>query len=415
MVGSTMLMNGQSATSSVTDTNRLGKLEKENQELQRRLDTLEALAQKEGLLPSGKKADPPISAMSELTLSGFVTTSYFHDSSDPPGHISPGYLWNRHTDSFDLNKIKVTLASPPVENNGEKFDAGFRVSLNAGNDAPLVNTGSGTTGFDLVREAFIELNIPIGTGLDVRAGELISLLNYESGDGGAVNANFSQGWQWYLTGNPPDAGVQLSYNFTDWLKATFRIQNGLYAGPNAFGSGQTMLGAIGLKPMKDLWFSLIAFGGREQAPFVQSLWGASLLGGWQATEKLGFGTELDYFNFHNAAGLTGDAPVWSTGFWGTYDFCKKIGVAVRAEYLSDTDGADAAHLGVGAGPGFAQFLNPVGTGQDLTSVALTLNYKPIPSIKIQPEIRWDHTSWAGGFVPGKQNRIIYGAGVSYLF
>jgi hypothetical protein len=61
------------------------------------------------------------------------------------------------------------------------------------------------------------------------------------------------------------------------------------------------------------------------------------------------------------------------------------------------------------------FLNPPGTGQDLTSVALTLNWKPVPTIKIQPEICFDHTSWAGGFVNGKQNRLIYGAGVSYLF
>jgi len=64
-------------------------------------------------------------------------------------------------DSFSLNKVKITLASPPVQNNGDKFDAGYRVSLIAGQDAPIVNTKSGTTGFDFVREAFVEVNIPI--------------------------------------------------------------------------------------------------------------------------------------------------------------------------------------------------------------------------------------------------------------
>ena len=105
--------------------------------------------------------------------------------------------------------MKVTLASPQVQNNGDKFDVGYRVSLIAGQDAPFVDTSSGITGFNYIREAYIEFNIPIGTGLDVRAGEMISLLNYESGDGGAVNANFSQGYQWYFTGNPPGAGLQL--------------------------------------------------------------------------------------------------------------------------------------------------------------------------------------------------------------
>ena len=416
VVGSIALLHPERGVSSDASTNKLEKLEKENQDLRQRLDALEEMAKKEGLMPSGK-ADPPVSAMSEITLSGFVTASYFHDSTEPPGsigHKSPGYLWNRVNDSFTLNKVKIILASPPVQNSGDKFDAGYRVSLIAGQDAPFVNTSSSKTEFDLIREAFVELNIPIGTGLDVRIGELISLLNYESGDGGAANANFSQGYQWYFTGNPPAAGIQLGYNITDWLGVRFRVQNGMYAGEVANHAAKTFMGSIDIKPMKTLWFSLLGFGGREDAGFLQSLWGASLLGGWQATDQLGFGTELDYFNFHNPAGFTppGDSPVWSAGLWTTYDFTKKVGLAVRAEFLSDKDGVDATGNGVGAPLGF---LNLNGTGQDLTSVALTLNYKPIPTIKIQPEIRYDHTSWSGGFVNGKENRFFYGAGVSYLF
>src|ERR1043166_888805 len=73
-------------------TNKLEKLEKENQDLRHRLDALEDMAKKEGLLRSGSNTDPPVSAMSEITLSGFVTASSFHDSSEPPasiGHKSP--------------------------------------------------------------------------------------------------------------------------------------------------------------------------------------------------------------------------------------------------------------------------------------------------------------------------------------
>jgi hypothetical protein len=410
VVGGTALGQAQ-PPSADTGTNRLERLEKENQELKQRLDTLEALAQKEGLLPSGKKlADPPVSAMSEVSLSGFVTTSFFYDSSRPPNQISPGYLWNHVSDSFTLNKVKITLASPQVQNNGDKFDAGYRVSLIAGSDAQYVNTKSTVTGFDFIREAYVEMNVPIGTGLDVKLGELISLLNYESGDGGAVNANFSQGFQWFFTGNPPAAGLQLGYKLAPWLDLTFRVQNGMYAGPIDNNTAKTLMGAIGIKPTDKLWFSLIGFGGKEDAGFVQSLWGGSLLGGWQATEHLGFGTELDYFLFHNPSTFTppGDSPVWSTGLWITYDFTKQVGLGVRGEFLSDKDGVDASGGALG-------FLNPPGVGQDLSSVAVTLNYKPLPTIKIQPEVRFDHTSWSGGFVPGHQNRVIYGVGASYIF
>jgi hypothetical protein len=395
------------STGSVTDE-KISQLEKQNQDLQKRLDALEALAKKEGLLPSGSKPPKFVSAVSDITISGFVTASYFHDFSDPPNGVSPGYLWNRKNDNITLNKVKLTIASPPAERSGDKFDAAFRVSLIAGQDAPIVNSGSGITGFDWLREAYIELNIPIGTGLNVRAGELISLLNYESGDGGAVNANFSQGFQWFFTGNGPAAGVQLGYTLTDWLDVKVRVQNGLYAGPVDNNSSKTVMGAIGIKPTDKIWLSLIGFGGREDS-FVQSLWGGSLLGGWQVTPQLNLGTELDYFKFHNDPTTVpaGNSDVYSAGVWVSFDFTKQFGLALRTEFLSDNHGVDISGGALG-------FPNAPGSGQDLTSVALTLNYKPWPNLKLQPEVRFDHTSHDNGFGT-RANRVILGMGASYLF
>jgi hypothetical protein len=53
-------------------------------------------------------------------------------------------------------------------------------------------------------------------------------------------------------------------------------------------------------------------------------------------------------------------------------------------------------------------------GQDISSLAFTLNYKPAPAVKIQPEIRYDHTSLANNF-GHHEDRVIVGVGVSYLF
>lgn len=404
LVSSAALVQAQDAPS-------LGELQKENQELKRRLDALEQLAQQQGLVSSGSTTTNVVKALNSITLSGFVQASYFHDFSDPPGGTSPGYLWNRRNDSFSLNKIKLTLASPVVESSGDKWEAGYRVSLMFGQDAPILNSGANRgLGFDYVREGYVEVNAPIGTGVNIKMGELISLLNYESGDGGAANDNFSQGYQWFFTGNGPAAGVQLGYNLTDWLDVKVRAQNGLYAGPVDNNSAKTGVIAIGIKPTSTLWFSLIGFGGREDAGFVQSLWGGSLLGGWQVTPKLHLGTELDYFTFHNPSGGAnppGDSPVWSTGLWAAYQFIPKFGAAVRAEFLSDKDGVDAS----GGALGFA---NPSGSGQDLTSIAFTLNIFPTPNLKFQPEIRYDHSSSANAFGTQK-DRVIAGAGVTYLF
>lgn len=406
-LGAALLTSAAGLQAQTADPARVDRIEKENADLRKRLETLEMVAQKEGLVSSAAKGAVPVNAMSKMSLSGFVTASYFHDTSHPEGRTSPGYLWNRQSDSFSLNKVKLTLASPAVEASGDKWDAAYRASLIFGQDAPIVNSGSKTPagtvvpGFNYLREAYVELNVPIGTGLNVKAGELISLLNYESGDGGAANDNFSQGYQWFYTGNGPAAGVQLGYTLSDMFDVKVRVQNGMYAGPVDNNDAKTVMAALGIKPSKTVWLSLIGFAGSESASL--SLKGVSLLAGWQATEQLHFGTELDYFDFNGKGGKT-SGNVYSIGGWASYDFTKKVGLALRAEYLSDSKGVDIS------GPlGF-----PANSGNHITSVALTLNYKPVPSVKIQPEVRYDHTSVKNGFGT-KADRVILGAGVSYLF
>ncbi|MBL9129239.1 MAG: outer membrane beta-barrel protein [Verrucomicrobiales bacterium] len=390
------------------DVGRVDKLEKENLELRQRLEALENVAQKEGLLPSGQPAPKFVKALSEISLSGFVQASYFYNTQEPVDKNSDGYLWNTVHDSFSLNKFKMTLASQPSERSGETWDTGFRVSMMWGEDASILNTGGERQGLEALREAYIDLNVPIGDGLIVKAGQLISLLNFESGDGGAANPNFSQGFQWFFTGNGPSTGVQADYQFTDWLNVKARVQNGLYAGAVDNNDAKTVLGSIGLTPDDKTWVNLLGFIGEESPTLNVS--GASVLAGRKFGSKLNTGLELDYFNFEAANG--NDAALWSIGGWVWYDFTTKIGAAVRAEYLDDREGAGLKGINFPGRPGSA-ILSPDVDGT-VTSVALTFNIRPLPSVKIQPEVRYDRTSYTGGF-DGEEDRFIVGAGVTYSF
>ncbi len=384
---------------------RIDKLAKENSDLKTRLDALETLATKEGLKPSG---DAPkfVRSMSEITISGFVQASYFYNTRTPADGYSDGYLWNTKDNSFSINKVKLTAASKPVAN--DKWDAGFKTSLMFGDDAPQLNTGGANgigganTSFNDLREAYVEINVPIGTGINVKAGELISLLNYESGDGGAANVNFSQGNQWWFTGNGPSAGVQASYNFTDKVGLTVRVDNGLFQGPVDNHSGKAYSASVNLKPTSKLWVNVYGF---VDDSLGNDTKGFGTIGGFQISEKLGTGFEFDYFNFDNGAAKT---DLWSIGGWVWYDFTSKVGVALRADYIDSPDAPIGPAPRAGAG-----FVSPDTDGH-LGSLTLTLNYKPTPNIKIQPEIRYDYTSFKGG-LDGKKDRIIVGAGVSYLF
>ncbi len=82
-----------------------------------------------------------------------------------------------------------------------------------------------------------------------------------------------------------------------------------------------------------------------------------------------------------------------------------FGLAVRGEFLSDARGVDAS-----ADP----LAFKANTGNDLASIAVTLNIKPVPNVKIQPEVRFDHSSLPGAFGT-HADRVILGVGVSYLF
>ena len=391
----------------------LDELSQENQSLKTRLDALETLAQKEGLLPSGKPAPKFVGAMSDITISGFVQASYFYNTDHPADGVSDGYLFNTKDNSFSINKVKLTVASKPVET--DKWDAGFRTSLIFGDDAPVLNsggingTGGANTSFNDLREAYVELNVPIGTGLNVKAGELISLLNYESGDGGAANPNFSQGNQWWFTGNGPSAGVQATYNFTDKIGLTLRVDNGLFQGPVDNNDGKAFSGSLNFKPTTNLWANLYFFTDSEPGSTICT--GFGTIGGYQVSEKLGTGWEFDYFNFDGPAwDPNGSSDIWSVGAWVWYDFTSKVGVAFRADYIDSPD--PLMGLGPAVRPG-----GGIATGGDsshLGSVTLTLNWKPVPAIKIQPEIRYDYTSYSGG-LDGSDNRIIIGCGATYSF
>lgn len=406
-VGTALLAAGPYARAQADagSTVRVEKLEKENAELKKRLDSLEGMVQKEGLTP----ASPPpylLKALSEIQLSGFVQASYFYNTADPKDGLSDAYLWNTKNNSFSLNKFKLSVASKPVAS--DKWDAGFKASLMFGEDAPQLNTpgGNGTganTTFNDVREAYVELNIPIGTGLNIKAGELISLLNYESGDGGAANVNFSQGNQWWFTGNGPSAGVQGTYNFTEKMGLTLRADNGLFQGPVDNNNGKAYSFSFNVKPTAKLWANLYGF--YDFQPDDNVTRGFGSIGGYQFTEKLGTGYEVDYFNFDNP---DNSSDIYSVGGWIWYDFTPKVGLAFRGDYIASPDGVLGPAVRPGAG------IVTTDTEGNLASLTLTLNWKPVPNLKIQPEIRWDTTSYEDG-LDGEQSRFIIGAGVSYLF
>lgn len=396
------------------EASRLENLESENNALRKRLDALEAMVNNKGVTSDLETSDSKGMSktwkfLSDSQLTGFVTASYFHDTSDPADGTSNGYLWNNQNNELTLNKIKLTLENP-AERSGEEWSAGYHVAAIFGKDSPYVNTGGEQQGLEEIRQAYFELNAPVGSGLNIKAGQLISLLNFESGDGGVVNPNFSQGNQWFFTGNGPSTGAQLGYAFTDSVDGTIRVQNGMYTGAADNNNAKTVMGGIGVKPDDQTWLKFLGVAGDEVfGGKSETLSGGQFLGSRQlgTSLNLNIATELTYMNWDNASlATTGDAAeVWSAGMWLWADFTEKWGAALRCDYIDDQDGTFTS---VGL------VNSPANTGQELSSLTFTVNYRPVPSVKIQPEVRFEHSSNPGQF-DGENDRVILGIGGSYAF
>jgi hypothetical protein len=249
-----------------------------------------------------------------------------------------------------------------------------------------------------------------------------------------VNDNFSQAYDWYYTGNPPNVGAQIGYDFTDWLGIKLRVENGLYSGPSSIG-GKTFMGGIYVTPLPVLSLAFLGFVGHQDFSPGWDIAGGSFIGSWKVITNCNFslGTEFDYFRFYGfdsaLAGFPGGAnsgDFWSIAGWAGVDITSQLRIALRAEYLGDPTGFGTYYNSPAplSDNNFSPIYGP-GGGQDLESVALTLNYKPVPMIKFQPEIRWNHSNASGGFggftssgsgpFDPRKNQVIVGMGVSYMF
>jgi hypothetical protein len=212
-------------------------------------------------------------------------------------------------------------------------------------------------------------------------------------------------------------GVQFSYKWNDKLDTQFRITNGWDVTKDN-NSGKSLMARVGYVPDDKTAISLVGYAGPEQTNDSAN-WrsGVNLVLNRRLTPKLNSWLQLDYGQEDagaalaaasgNAALATEDASWWAAGLWLTYDCSEKVGLALRADYVDDTDGARTS-----GSPVNAPF--PANTGHELYSLTLTLNWKPVSSLQIRPEIRYDHSSISTAF-DGHDDQVTAGIGVAFLY
>lgn len=171
---------------------------------------------------------------SGIKVSGYVDTSYLVNLADrsntgPVAGLSSqntGRVFDNQYAAFNLNAVKLTIEKARDES---RFPTGFRVDTILGQDAHVLKnntpafTGSGESELFL-EQAYVNLGIPIGKGIDVKIGKMVTLLDYEAIESGA-NWQFSRSDGFRLS-PATHTGAHFSYAWNDMVTTSAAVING---------------------------------------------------------------------------------------------------------------------------------------------------------------------------------------------
>ena len=190
------------------------------QDMKTELEALKAkVAQLEADQAQKGEGAPLLAAFSGIKLSGFVDSTYGYNFNSPTESTNVGRVFDRESNSFNLNAAKVSLQKTV----DAEHPVGFRTDLYAGNDAEVIHSaglGDSSDSFDL-EQAYGELNLGLSklasgvNDINFKAGKFVTLAGaevIESKD----NFNISRGFLF---------GYAVPFTHTG-LRGTYTFDNG---------------------------------------------------------------------------------------------------------------------------------------------------------------------------------------------
>ena len=328
----------------------------------------------------------------------------------------PIYKFNSSSkaDGFNLNVVQVSLDKPLDES---EWASGYHVDMWAGPDAGLL--GTGTSGDVAVRQAYVALRAPLGTGLNLKMGVFDSILGYESVEAGK-NPNYTRSF-----GNTLDpqthTGLLASYRFCEVFSASAGVAN--TTGPqintrpdsSRAESYKTYMGSVAMTAPESMGF----------------LKGSTVYAGAVS----GFNNSIPTTSVDMAAqsyylGATIATPVDGLRFGAAYDLLVANTLAASTHQKRD-DSALAGYVSFQATEKLSlhgrfdwaridQDL-PTSTDGSLYATTATVQYDLWANVLSRLEFRWDHADHGqayGGTVsgaPDRANAFLLALNVIYKF
>ena len=376
-----------------------------------------------------EKASPVMTALSSTTISGYVDTSAEWNPGTGNANLPP-YKFNgaNKADGFNLDVIQLRIDKPLDEGD---WAAGYRMDLWFGPDANTLGTSSlGVNNSDFgIRQAYVALRAPLGTGLDLKMGVFDSIIGYESIESGN-NPNFTRSYGHSIEPQT-ETGLLASYRFCDFFSASVGVADTV--GPTIndrtfapVGNGvpqaesyKTYMGSVALTA-PDSWGFLSGstlyagavngFGDVNIIANRATTMTSYYLGATVATPVTGLrmGASFDYLDIHQANNDT-----YSLAGYLSYQATDKLSFHARGEYFKDK-GDDNVNKSTGVLFGVHK--------AEVLALTTTVQYDLWKNVISRLEFRWDHSLLGndifGGQTAGQpncENALLVALNVIYKF
>ncbi|MCM8811478.1 MAG: porin [Candidatus Omnitrophica bacterium] len=363
-------------------------LMQEIKELKSRLASLESRLAKQEAKPSSAAA---LSAVSDsdvpswvrkVDISGFVDVSYVYNFDEPKTTGANGLrVFDTEPNGFQPNAFELVVQKPVSTDS----PVGFRADLDVGEDAEIVGsvtTGLGSTTDEIdLQQAYVEALVPVGSGLNVKAGKFVTLHGaevIESKD----NWNFSRSYLFGYAIPFTHTGVRLSYPLTSWLTTTAGVSNG-WDVVDDNNTGKTLEWMLAATPTaKTSLCATVMYGPEQTNDNHDDRFLLDVVLGYNPCERLSLKLNYDYGQEHDATIEDLEDASWhGVAGYARYQFNDWYALALRSEYFVDYDGI---RTGVRAANG----VGDVG----LWELTVTNEFKLYKDLITRLEYRHDHAT-----------------------
>jgi hypothetical protein len=348
-----------------------------------------------------------------ITAGGWVEASYTLNLTNWSTGPLAGRVFDVKAQDPTLNQT-VLYVERAVDPSKGKFDLGFRIEGLYGSDGRFIHAnGLNFYGGDSpqiypenqldLTQAYVDVAIPVGSGLKVRAGKMVTHMGYET-----INPNndplYSHSYLFGFAIPFTHTGVMAFYNINDRVSVMGGISRGWEQSLKDNNEMIDFLGQLAWKTSDKLTLTLGTVIGPEATDNNSDYRSVvDLILSYAATDKLSFALNGDYGYESDAAADGSDAQWYGVAGYAGYKITDMMTLQGRLEWFSDPDGAR-------------------GLDTNVYEATVGLNIKPFPNAKyvsgliFRPEIRYDYSEDAiFGDDGGDHNQVTLGGDVILNF